>query len=709
MTEKLNRAYRSLDDNPYNLDAWNQLIRDACLSKIDEARPIFEKLIATFPTCGRYWKTYIEQEMKARNFDKVEKLFQRSLLKVLNIDLWKCYVNYVKDTKASTPNYKERMAQAYDFALDKMGMDMHAQSLWMDYITFLKGVEAVGSFAENQRIAAVRKVFQRAIVTPIIGVEVLWKEYVSFEQSINTLIAEKMTMERAKDHMNARRVAKELEALTRGLNRHSPSLPPSGTAEEAKQVDLWKKYLSWEKANPLGTEDKILLTRRVMFAYEQCLLVLSHHPDIWYEATLFLEQSAKIMNEKGDVTSSKLFSNEVANMFERCTGGILKNCSLLHFAYADFEESRLQYEKVHQIYQKLIDIRDVDPTLAYIQQMKFARRAEGIKSARAVFKKAREDQRSSYNVFVAAALMEYYCSKDKNVAFKIFELGLKKYSDDPEYLVAYVDYLSHLNEDNNTRVLFERILSSPSLSSQKSIEIWNRFLEFEANIGDLSSIVKVEKRRAQVLEQLQEYEGRETAYLVDRYKFANLYPCSDEELRVIRYPEVSKGLSISFGVRRMNTLGLGLNKKAIINDGYPKPDLNQLVPFKPVREWKPNHGTIPGGAFPYPAAVQQTLLLLPPPDSFHGPFAIVDKLMDTIMNMTISEEYKPGREEEGVSTKLFDLAKSVHWVEENGKEEKTKRKKVAKTRNDSEEEEEGHKIPSYDIFRIRQQKKVKKL
>jgi len=47
----------------------------------------------------------------------------------------------------------------------------------------------------------------------------------------------------------------------------------------------------------------------------------------------------------------------------------------------------------------------------------------------------------------------------------------------------------------------------------------------------------------------------------------------------------------------MNTLGLGLNKKAIINDGYPKPDLNQLVPFKPVREWKPNHGTIPGNYY----------------------------------------------------------------------------------------------------------------
>lgn len=77
--------------------------------------------------------------------------------------------------------------------------------------------------------------------------------------------------------------------------------------------------------------------------------------------------------------------------------------------------------------------------------MKFARRAEGIKSARTVFKKAREDIRSRYHVFVAAALMEYYCSKDKDIAFRIFELGLKKFGGNPEYVKCYVDYLSHLN------------------------------------------------------------------------------------------------------------------------------------------------------------------------------------------------------------------------------------------------------------------------
>jgi cleavage stimulation factor subunit 3 len=41
--------------------------------------------------------------------------------------------------------------------------------------------------------------------------------------------------------------------------------------------------------------------------------------------------------------------------------------------------------------------------------------------------------------------------QDKSVAFKIFELGLKKWSSNVDFVLAYLDYLSHLNEDNNTR------------------------------------------------------------------------------------------------------------------------------------------------------------------------------------------------------------------------------------------------------------------
>lgn len=71
----------------------------------------------------------------------------------------------------------------------------------------------------------------------------------------------------------------------------------------------------------------------------------------------------------------------------------------------------MKYEKVHSIYNKLLAIEDIDPTLVYIQYMKFARRAEGIKSGRSIFKKAREDLRTRHHVYVTAALMEYYCSK----------------------------------------------------------------------------------------------------------------------------------------------------------------------------------------------------------------------------------------------------------------------------------------------------------
>jgi len=50
-------------------------------------------------------------------------------------------------------------------------------------------------------------------------------------------------------------------------------------------------------------------------------------------------------------------------MFERATSGVLVKNLLLYFAYADFEENRMKYEKVHSIYQKILDLEDVDPTL----------------------------------------------------------------------------------------------------------------------------------------------------------------------------------------------------------------------------------------------------------------------------------------------------------------------------------------------------------
>ena len=283
------------------------------------------------------------------------------------------------------------------------------------------------------------------------NIESLWKDYNTYEQSISLLVAKKMIDDKNKEFINARRATKELEIFQRTLLKNNPAVPPLGSADERKQLEAWRKYIEWEKTNSLRIEDKLLLTKRVIFAYEQCLLVMGHHPELWYEAAQYLVRTAREVADAGDMNGGKKLGDDAADLYRRATSILMKNNPLIHFAYANFEEGRGKTEKCHVIYKKLTDLPELDPTLTFIQYMRFARRCEGIKSARQVFRLAREDGRIKFHVFVAAAWMEYYSAKDKTLAIKIFELGLKRFSDKPEYVRQYMDFMSNMNDDNNTR------------------------------------------------------------------------------------------------------------------------------------------------------------------------------------------------------------------------------------------------------------------
>lgn len=54
----------------------------------------------------------------------------------------------------------------------------------------------------------------------------------------------------------------EYETVMKGLDRNAPSVPPQNSPQEAQQVEMWKKYIQWEKSNPLRTEDQTLITKR---------------------------------------------------------------------------------------------------------------------------------------------------------------------------------------------------------------------------------------------------------------------------------------------------------------------------------------------------------------------------------------------------------------------------------------------------------------
>lgn len=676
-SERATKAINRLQVKKYDADSWNMLIKEAANKNIEEVDQFYEELLKVFPTCGRFWRTYIEHEMRSKRHDKVSKLFQRSLEEVLSIDLYKCYLNYVREAKANEPDL---IYKAYRYTLDKVGIDPNAISIYNNYIQFLKERETDGSYLDSQKITAVRKAYQEGVVNPMFQIDALWKEYISYEQSINPIIAEKMVQDRSRDHMNARRVAKEWEVNIRGLNRAWPAIPPTFSLEELRQVEIWRRYIAWEKTNPLRTENNLIVIKRVSYAYRQCLLCFGHYPNFWYEYSSYLEEQIKQLNDKESDMSKKLLKEETT-LFERATKGLMKHNLLIHFAYAEFEELRNDRKKALEIYNNLIEIgqsdEQIDLTLVYIQLMRFTRRTEGIRSARAAFKRARDDKRCSHHIYTAAALMEYHCTKDQAIACKIFELGLKKFNTCPDYILSYIHFMNSLNEENNTRVLFERVLTTCSLQPKDSVEIWNSFLEFEAGIGDLSSITKVERRRFAALEK--EFpKCSDTSWAMEKYKFQDLFPCSQSELKSLNYdpqqsetcPATLRQLMSSLGGFKSSnstqqvTLSTNAIAKKIKSNGRSQasrltngspvdlfdhtdgdnefsmnllnqtsmchPDLDQMIPFKPVMA--PGFGahTVPGGIFPPPPAIGNLLSKLPQPGSFWGPFVDIEELCNLI-------------------------------------------------------------------------------
>ncbi|MCP9263715.1 Cleavage stimulation factor subunit 3 [Dirofilaria immitis] len=211
------------------------------------------------------------------------------------------------------------------------------------------------------------------------------------------------------------------------------------------------------------------------------------------------------------------------------------------------------------------------------------------------------------------------------------------------------------SEDNNTRVVFERILTSESMTPEKSIEIWDRYLEFESHVGDLSSILKVDQRRREALKE--QYGEMQTLLLIDRYKFLDLVPCTNDQLRLMGYSKkLGQGSSLIGRASVSGTASLlpngaqtnGLTKCSEANcswrwtvgcngwwckseiSGYPRPDTDQMIPFKPKLNTNASYHPIPGGVFPPPAAAAQLMQMLPPPYCFNGPFVSVDLLMESL-------------------------------------------------------------------------------
>lgn len=91
--------------------------------------------------------------------------------------------------------------------------------------------------------------------------------------------------------MSAKSANIALDNMTRHLKRTNlPRLPPApgfdGDQDFKDQVEMWKKWIAWEKEDPLvlKADEPKAYTQRVIYCYKQALMALRFWPEIWVDA-----------------------------------------------------------------------------------------------------------------------------------------------------------------------------------------------------------------------------------------------------------------------------------------------------------------------------------------------------------------------------------------------------------------------------------------
>lgn len=137
---------------------------------------------------------YAEWENENNQLYNMEQIFGKSLLSVPDVKLWSMYVSYIRRRNSMTTgdvakSYKI-ISDAFNFALNNVGMDKDSGQLWQDYVDFVKsgpGVVGGVGWQDTQKMDALRLAYHKAIAVPMSALNSLWKEYDVFETSMSKI------------------------------------------------------------------------------------------------------------------------------------------------------------------------------------------------------------------------------------------------------------------------------------------------------------------------------------------------------------------------------------------------------------------------------------------------------------------------------------------------------------------------------------------
>ncbi|SCV72519.1 BQ2448_4056 [Microbotryum intermedium] len=553
----------SIEKDPYDAEAQLALLHEVeQKGDLEKTREVYESFFKVFPDAARQWISYCDLELSHGLFDRVQDIFIRCLRPSTSIPLWKFYLDFVRRRNPidlaqpeAAKQARATIAKSFEFALQHVGQDRDAGSLWSEYLEFLKEGSGRGSqWEDQQRMDALRKVLQSAVQIPLENVEQIWQEYNAFENNLSKLTAKKFLAELSPAYMTARKALRELRAqFSRLATPALPHPPDWSTSSDRSDLELWKSYLKWEESNPLDLENPNLLHARVGFAYKKALSNMRFFSEIWYLASEYHARLGK-MEEAKTLLENGLKANP---------GSLL-----LGYKLVEIEEGHGHLEACYRVYEGLLDhfhrqltqtVEETNELVAqawnaldaefdikvqrengvgeededdsrqkrvqekdeikkriekqreailntnkkavasiWVNQMTFARRAtpanEAVKQFRSVFSKARKSPYVTWQVVDASARIEYFWNNAAQVAGNIFEFGMKSFSADPDYVLRYLDFLIMTNNPNNARALFERTVAL--VEPSKARAVWDLMVQYEYEYGDHLAAQKIAKRFA---------------------------------------------------------------------------------------------------------------------------------------------------------------------------------------------------------------------
>ncbi|KAH8584813.1 mRNA 3 end processing RNA14 [Cryptosporidium sp. chipmunk genotype I] len=391
-----------VEKNPYDYSLWENIFT------VKSESEVFERALEFFPTSPIVWKRYIEYLQSQKNTDEKVLLgiYQRCIHQCSCIMIWKLFIPFV-DEKINS--LKDRY-QIYQLALDTVGSDPRSGFIWqrmyklrlLVYNTLISKNEASLSgntlllnpfetstipiiseqieecFQLGDKIATIvtlRQFFIQWLTTPVGNLETAFIAYSLFENSISSssttdvsnlnvgmvvggvvtvsesaskLVTKNLLQSGEKLVNISKIVHKNMMVLVDGLHEDIPAKPldKSNRNEWMSKFIPWKRYILFEKSNPLGL-DKSQYFNRVSYSFRNCLLYFSYHPEVWYEYFIFVWNSHPVQ-----LTGVEMATELLSSAIQR----FLPKDEILKLVLAEVYELRKKLDKVMHLYHSMVYI-----------------------------------------------------------------------------------------------------------------------------------------------------------------------------------------------------------------------------------------------------------------------------------------------------------------------------------------------------------------